>query len=175
MQFQLPDMSTAKFQRTVQIITLHMAGSEKCYEDIKGKFVPIHVIKTYSESRSKCLLLPNLGTKWRRAANFTLRLLYPQERNTAICWVGGWVGNRSGLDVLYKRKISCPRWDSSLGPPSQWRSHLNPYKFGWNRLKTETERNIVFCMSVRTQRTASRRWKMRSACKQSWKWNYVPN
>jgi len=28
--------------------------------------------------------------------------------------IGGWVGSRAGLDVLEKRKISGPNWDSYL-------------------------------------------------------------
>jgi len=37
------------------------------------------------------------------------------------------VGSRSSLDVLQKKKISCPYWDENPGPsslqPNQWEPH----------------------------------------------------
>jgi len=38
----------------------------------KGK-VPVHALKVYKRNRGMAPLIPNLGTKWRWAVNFTLR------------------------------------------------------------------------------------------------------
>ena len=39
-------------------------------------------------------------------------------RNDGIYWIGAWVGPRAILDILEKRKISCPCWDSNPRPSS---------------------------------------------------------
>jgi hypothetical protein len=35
------------------------------------------------------------------------------EETPITHWIGGWVGPRASLDILEKRKISCPCWDSN--------------------------------------------------------------
>jgi hypothetical protein len=42
------------------------------------------------------------------------------ERAPDTHWIGGWVGPRTGLDAVVKRKICSPSWDSK--PPSSTRS-----------------------------------------------------
>jgi hypothetical protein len=37
----------------------------------------------------------------------------PRERASGIHWIGGWVGPRTGLDTVVKRKIPSPCWDSN--------------------------------------------------------------
>jgi hypothetical protein len=37
--------------------------------------------------------------------NFTLRPLYPRERAPDTHWIGGWVGSRTVLEAVVKRKI----------------------------------------------------------------------
>jgi hypothetical protein len=50
--------------------------------------------------RSGCIdpRILDLGTNWKWVVSFTLRPLYPR--------IGGWVGPRTGLDDVEKRKIS---------------------------------------------------------------------
>jgi hypothetical protein len=40
----------------------------------------------------------------RRLSNFTLWPLCAQEKKPGTHWVGGWVAQRAGLDILKKRK-----------------------------------------------------------------------
>jgi hypothetical protein len=47
-----------------------------------------------------------------RPSRFTSR-----ERAPATHLIGGWVGPRVGLDMMSKRKIPSPRWDSNLNHP----------------------------------------------------------
>jgi hypothetical protein len=37
----------------------------------------------------------------------------PRERAPVTHWIGGWVGPRSGLDAVVKRKITSPRRESN--------------------------------------------------------------
>jgi hypothetical protein len=33
--------------------------------------------------------------------------------------IGGWVGHKVGLEVMKKREVSCPFWESKLGCPTR--------------------------------------------------------
>jgi len=35
----------------------------------------------------------------------------PRERAHGTHWIGGWMGSRTSLDVVVKRKIPSPCWD----------------------------------------------------------------
>jgi hypothetical protein len=54
------------------------------------------------------------GDEWStsRPGRFT-----PRERAAGTNWIGGWVGPRAILDVVMKRKISSPRWESNSRTP----------------------------------------------------------
>jgi hypothetical protein len=39
--------------------------------------------------------------------------LPPRERVPGTHWIGSWVGPRTILDVVVKRKIPSPRWESN--------------------------------------------------------------
>jgi hypothetical protein len=50
----------------------------------------------------------DLGTSWRWVVRFMQRLLYPRRKNTpppGTHWIRGWVGPRTGLDDVEKRKF----------------------------------------------------------------------
>jgi hypothetical protein len=47
----------------------------------------------------------NLGTSWRKVANFTLRPLYTPERPVGTNWTTGCVGSRAGLDDMKNRQF----------------------------------------------------------------------
>jgi hypothetical protein len=62
--------------------------------------------------------IPDLGTTWMWVVSFT-GLFTPRERAPGTHWIRGWVGTRSGLDCVEKRKIS-PLQELELptSPPS---------------------------------------------------------
>jgi hypothetical protein len=47
----------------------------------------------------------DLGTRWRSVVSFTPQPLYPWEIVASTHCIGGWVGPRTGLDVVEKRNI----------------------------------------------------------------------
>jgi hypothetical protein len=47
----------------------------------------------------------DLITRWRRVVSFTPLPLYPRKKNPVACWIGGWVGARTGLDDVEKKKF----------------------------------------------------------------------
>jgi hypothetical protein len=47
----------------------------------------------------------DFGTSWRLVIGFMLQPLYPRESARGAHWIGGWVGPRTGLDNVEKRKI----------------------------------------------------------------------
>jgi len=60
----------------------------------------------------------NLDTKWTWVVSFTPRPLYPRERVQGVNWTGDWVGPRA-MDMMAKRKITCPRRKSNPGSPAR--------------------------------------------------------
>jgi hypothetical protein len=75
---------------------------------VKGKTVPVHVMKTYRVRRHMEPLILNHSTKQRWVVNFAPWLFRLRERTSNTHWIRGWMGTRASLDVLEKRKISCP-------------------------------------------------------------------
>jgi len=56
------------------------------------------------------------GGEW--SASLTDRFT-PGKRTTNTHWIGGWVGSRTGLDTVPKRKsLYCPCRESNPGPPA---------------------------------------------------------
>jgi hypothetical protein len=48
----------------------------------------------------------DFGARWRWVVGFTPRPLYSSgEKASSTHWIGGWVGPRTGLDAMGKRKI----------------------------------------------------------------------
>jgi hypothetical protein len=56
----------------------------------------------------------HLGTRWRWVVSFTPGRFTPRERAAGTHWIGSWVGPRTGLDTVMKRKIHIPCRDSNL-------------------------------------------------------------
>jgi hypothetical protein len=87
-----------------------------CKNKGKGKVVVVlltehHAMKAYCGSGS--IAEPILSTRhemWSasRPGRFT-----PWGRSPFTHWIGGWVGPRAGLDMIVKRKIPSPCWDSN--------------------------------------------------------------
>jgi hypothetical protein len=46
--------------------------------------------------------------------SFTSLLLYPRKTAPGTYFIGGWVGAQARLNIMEKRKISCPYWESNL-------------------------------------------------------------
>jgi hypothetical protein len=42
----------------------------------------------------------------------------PRERASSTHWIGGWVGTRTGLDMVVKKKNPCPCQESNPGHPA---------------------------------------------------------
>jgi len=70
-----------------------------------------HTMKVYWGSRDIVHTLTSAlnGSEWSALcpSGFT-----PRERTLGIDSVGGWVGPRASLDMVVKRKIPSPCWDS---------------------------------------------------------------
>jgi hypothetical protein len=80
-----------------------------------GEGILVHALKASKEagSRGVAPLILNLSTRWRWVVNFTPWPLYLRERTPGTYLIEGCVGPRVVLDVLDKRKISCPCGDSN--------------------------------------------------------------
>jgi hypothetical protein len=65
------------------------------------------------------------------------------ERDPGTYWIGGWLGRRTGLNAVAKRKIPCPCRESNPGHPASslvviltelHMEHINmPYKLKRNK------------------------------------------
>jgi len=69
----------------------------------------------------------NFDTRWRWLASLTLRPLYPHGNSPRYPLDTCWVGPRTGLNAVAKRKYSCPCWESNPGRPA--RSLVTIFKF----------------------------------------------
>jgi len=89
----------------------------------KVKVVPLlffltehHAMKACGGSGGVAPRIFYLGTTWRWLVIFTLRPLYPRERDPSTHWIGGCVGPRVIPDAVVKKKIPSPRreWTSTM-------------------------------------------------------------
>jgi hypothetical protein len=67
------------------------------------------------------------------------------ETAPCIHWIGGWAGLRAGLDLMEKRKIACPYWESfsiDVGFIRGGNWHLLIFQFG-ARMQGNVEHQIV--------------------------------
>jgi hypothetical protein len=90
----------------------------KCitFKSVKGRVLLVHATEAYRGGEDVYLhsfiTLTLLGNMWLTSA---LAALLPGKQP----WyhrIGGWVGPKAGLDILYKRIISCLYQDSNSGP-----------------------------------------------------------
>jgi hypothetical protein len=86
-------------------------------------------MQSYRRSRGLTPLILNLGTRCRWVVNFTLRPFYPWE-GSITHWIAGLVRLRASMDVLEKRKISCPYWDSNPAPSVPLYIYIYIYIYG---------------------------------------------
>jgi hypothetical protein len=75
-----------------------------------------HAMEAYWGSGGIAPLI-DLGTGWGWVVSFTPRPLYLRERAPGTHWIGGWVGPRTVLDAVVKRKIPSPRLESNFRTP----------------------------------------------------------
>jgi hypothetical protein len=80
-------------------------------------------MKTYGDWCHSSNIL-GLGTRWRSLVSFTPRPLSPSEIAAGTHWTGGWVGPRTGLDNVEKRKIEPGQSSPSLYRLSNSNSYL---------------------------------------------------
>ena len=77
----------------------------QAFTKVKDQLLPFHAMFACGRSRGIAALILNLGTKWMWVVNLTPQVLYPRGTNSGPDWTGGWVGPRTGLDVLENIKI----------------------------------------------------------------------
>jgi hypothetical protein len=82
-----------------------------------------HAIKTCLGSGGIAPCILNLGARWMWVVIFTLTRLTAGENTLSTNWIGGWVGTRTGLDAVVKRKIPSPCLESN--PDRTVRSLIN--------------------------------------------------
>jgi hypothetical protein len=58
----------------------------------------------------------DLGCTWRSLVSFTLGRFTPGKRAPVTRWIGGWVGPRTVLDDVGKRKMRAPCRNSNSDP-----------------------------------------------------------
>jgi len=49
----------------------------------------------------------------------------PRERTPGTQWIGGWVGPRSSLDAMIRRKIPGPYWNPPVIEAVKFHVHMN--------------------------------------------------
>ena len=71
-----------------------------------GEVVPAHAMLAYRGSRSIAPFFVTVGARWGWVVNITTRPHYFRVKNPDAHWIRGWVGSRTRLDDLEKRRIS---------------------------------------------------------------------
>jgi hypothetical protein len=86
----------------------------------KGKFVPVHTIKPNvggGGGGEQVCITPLILKLTLHGGEYPGQFTH-RERIPSAHWTGGWVGPRASLDILEKRRISCP-WTTKQYP-AQW-------------------------------------------------------
>jgi hypothetical protein len=76
-----------------------------------------HAMKTYYRSGGIAPRILDLGSRWRWVVSFTPGRFTPRERAPGTHWIGAWVGPRTVLDAVVKRKILSHRRESNPRTP----------------------------------------------------------
>jgi hypothetical protein len=74
-------------------------------------------MKTYWGSGGIAPRILDLGTRWRWWSASRPGRFIPRKRAPGTHWIGGWVGPRTVLDVVVKRKIPSPHRESNPRTP----------------------------------------------------------
>jgi len=77
------------------------------YRTDKVKYVSIHAMRVYGESKFTTLKILNPGPRQRWVFNFKLQLLYSWEDVLHVNWTGSTVDPSTGLNTSAKMKIVC--------------------------------------------------------------------
>lgn len=80
-----------------------------------GKVVPINTSKAFRMNGGVAPLLLKPGTSWRSVVNTCPGCFTPRETAPSTHQMGSWVGPTAGLDILEKRLIFWPCWDTNPG------------------------------------------------------------
>jgi len=67
------------------------------FSDVRGKIVPVHVVKACKGRRRIAPLITNLVTGWRSEVELHDSADLPPGRNPGMHWLEGWVGPAAGL------------------------------------------------------------------------------
>lgn len=85
-----------------------------------SKFVPVHARKAQGQAEVQFPSFWTLKVSGELHAAATLQ----QWRDSSTHWVGDFGGPTVGLDILQKRRISCPSWDWKPGSHNLQPNHL---------------------------------------------------
>lgn len=112
--------------------------------------------------------------------NFSPRPIYPLEKNTGTLRAGGWVGPRVGLDVLYKKEISCLCLLRTPGRPTRSGVTIQPtlLRFPCNRCTAnytvnKNLNNIIseYCSNMHV--CGFTPWKLRDISPNIWQSSFI--
>lgn len=95
-------------------------------KQVKGKGFSVHAMKAYKESRHTATHSQPQHLMGKSGQHHTSATLLTGKNHGTHCIVDI-VGPTAGLNILKKRRICCPYWDSNQRPSSPSDSHYTDY------------------------------------------------